>query len=608
MTYTNPVWVNNQAPALNATNLNNLGYAVQQAGVEIETLKTQVASPFNYKGVVADVASLPATGNTVNDTYYVTAETCLYSWNGSAWSQSSLEESDYLEEITDLKNALEQYEDIFTGDVDESVQNWLDVHPEATTTVLDGSLTESKFADALKLKAIKDYVTPQMFGAKGDGVTDDTGSLTSLYNYAFANDSNVFFPNGVYCISNTVYVTSKYYMPAGATIKATNSMEYVVKFPSENEISRTSPGICFINVDANKLANYGVGSGKTAKKTISIRVVNPIICGFNDNLVDNGNNENLINVYVACDADNHCDYGLIATSDNDYGEIITINCKYGVKTLTGTTNIHYIHSWLSSDILTAHYSKSACINAQGGHVSASYIYQDNMNYAIYSENRSAICVIGCLTMNNGNDQIFTTTPPEVFLFDGSTGVATVDVNNINRRTGENFRYTPQNNVRFFVGSYNNSNNTGFIKTNANELPDKGTYFMSSGGSGAPNTTNNWIISSLAGSYQGIQLAGNANELFYRAYRMDNRQFYEWHPLARPRFVGVSSWLTLTADSYVDATFTHNKGSALSYVNASVETQTPCTCVIYFKNDTTLTIRVYSLLGGAGSLRVHYSAY
>lgn len=92
-------FVNNNPPALNAQNMN----AIVQA---INTLDTQIASPFNYKGVVADVASLPASGNTVNDTYYVTAETCLYSWNGSAWSQSSLEESDYLEEISEIKNSL----------------------------------------------------------------------------------------------------------------------------------------------------------------------------------------------------------------------------------------------------------------------------------------------------------------------------------------------------------------------------------------------------------------------------------------------------------------------------------------------------------------------
>lgn len=54
--------------------------------------------------------------------------------------------------IYDAHQKLAEYEDIFTGDVDESVQNWLDEHPEATTTVQDGSVNENKFVPALQEK------------------------------------------------------------------------------------------------------------------------------------------------------------------------------------------------------------------------------------------------------------------------------------------------------------------------------------------------------------------------------------------------------------------------------------------------------------------------
>lgn len=71
--------------------------------------------------------------------------------------------------------------------IQSSVDIWLDGHPEATTTVQDGSLTtgkyqdesitEAKLSNELKLKAINNYITPEMFGAVGDGVTDDTDAV-----------------------------------------------------------------------------------------------------------------------------------------------------------------------------------------------------------------------------------------------------------------------------------------------------------------------------------------------------------------------------------------------------------------------------------------------
>ena len=81
-------------------------------------------------------------------------------------------------DIEDLQGAL-------GGDLESYVNGWLDSHPEATTTVQDGSLTESKFSDSLKLKTINGYVTPEMFGAVGDGVTDDSNSFVSLFQSGY---------------------------------------------------------------------------------------------------------------------------------------------------------------------------------------------------------------------------------------------------------------------------------------------------------------------------------------------------------------------------------------------------------------------------------------
>ena len=94
---------NGTPPALNARNMNAIVESVR-------TLQGQVGNPFNYKGVVADLAALEAISNPdQNDTYYVESETCLYSWTGNAWGQSSLSESDYLNDLQNLEqtNAFE---------------------------------------------------------------------------------------------------------------------------------------------------------------------------------------------------------------------------------------------------------------------------------------------------------------------------------------------------------------------------------------------------------------------------------------------------------------------------------------------------------------------
>lgn len=100
--------------------------------------------------------------------------------------------------ITELNGRLDNL------DVDEAVQDWLDEHPEAVTTVQDGSLTKIKFSDVLKAEAIKDYVTPQMYG-----YTEGADLGTYLQMAVNAIDSGVvFIPKGTYTMRTGVALKS----------------------------------------------------------------------------------------------------------------------------------------------------------------------------------------------------------------------------------------------------------------------------------------------------------------------------------------------------------------------------------------------------------------
>lgn len=105
--------------------------------------------------------------------------------------------------IFDAHRKLSEYEDIFTGDVSESVQNWLDEHPEATTTVQDGSITEAKINPAFLQEILNNCITPQMYGAKGDGVTDDSQAIQDAIDDN--PHSTIYFPDGNYKLGSTIY-------------------------------------------------------------------------------------------------------------------------------------------------------------------------------------------------------------------------------------------------------------------------------------------------------------------------------------------------------------------------------------------------------------------
>ena len=84
------------------------------------------------------------------------------------------------------------------GLVPDIVTEWLDEHPEATTTVQDGAITYTKLH-----KSLKSYVTPEMFGAVGDGVSDDTEPL----QLAFQNERHLpILLTGKYRITSEIII------------------------------------------------------------------------------------------------------------------------------------------------------------------------------------------------------------------------------------------------------------------------------------------------------------------------------------------------------------------------------------------------------------------
>ena len=110
----------------------------------------------------------------------------------------SLSYYELLCKVTAKLNELIEYSTIYPEYVKEYVDEWLSEHPEATTTIQDHSIDHEKL-----IIGTLGYVTPQMYGAKGDGITDDTESIEK----AIASPFYVYFPIGSYKITDTITIS-----------------------------------------------------------------------------------------------------------------------------------------------------------------------------------------------------------------------------------------------------------------------------------------------------------------------------------------------------------------------------------------------------------------
>lgn len=208
-------------------------------------------------------------------------------------------------------------ETISLSGVGEAVENWLNEHPEATTTVEDGSLTEQKFSSSLKTKAIKDYITPEMFGAVGDGVEDDTNAINDAITFCKTNNGKtlVFSPKKIYGISSQITLDGSFdVFGYDSEIRALSSMSNVVLIDKTSSIlgaTRYRQQSCLFGVFVNGNTLADVGLFVKQGKAIKIR-----------------------DVYVKGALDYTCKLG----SSDDLWEVEMANCTFNANNENGQAN------------------------------------------------------------------------------------------------------------------------------------------------------------------------------------------------------------------------------------------------------------------------------
>lgn len=87
-----------------------------------------------------------------------------------------------------------------------AVAEWLDEHPEATTTVQDGSITGEKLSYQLRKKVFPEPINVLTLGVKNDGSED----ISTIVNEATQSHS-LYFPAGIYRIDTPLNIVNSIY-------------------------------------------------------------------------------------------------------------------------------------------------------------------------------------------------------------------------------------------------------------------------------------------------------------------------------------------------------------------------------------------------------------
>ena len=132
-----------------------------------------------------------------------------------------------------------------------------------------------------KIKTLQVYVTPQMYGAKGDGVTDDT----QAFKDALVENDNLFLPSGNYLITDTLDISYKKSICADSGQRATilysgsNSVVNIGRMSvlrNINIIMRNAfNGIVFDTNNNNKTSGEPALSSRVEHINIDFEVASP---------------------------------------------------------------------------------------------------------------------------------------------------------------------------------------------------------------------------------------------------------------------------------------------------------------------------------------------
>lgn len=255
-------------------------------------------------------------------------------------------------------------------------------------------------------------VTPESFGCKGDGLTDDTENLQRAIDFCKDNCRLLRSSKGkIYAISRPLDLKNPGEMQidfGGAEIRAIRTMDYMMNYDNGDDYSISHNNI--INnllLDCNHLSG-GIHCTEAIKTSFNFIMIRN--CARKAFEALNGYEIFLTNSHIHCDSDKTT-YGIyMKTGDSHFDNIVIIDAHTAVFNDCPAVNFYdKIHAWLFSHVGGSTFFSVA------GQALLNQCYCDTAEKGYYIHRFATLKITNCQYINNP-DCYDSSNHPVIFAF------------------------------------------------------------------------------------------------------------------------------------------------------------------------------------------------
>ena len=268
--------------------------------------------------------------------------------------------------------------------------NHLEVNAESIIReMLDDEMIANIIQNSVIPAIDHNAIDVKSYGVKGDGETDDTQAIQTLFDeITVPSNSNVIpngtvkvkFPKGIYLISEPIKIKGSMQIDcSGAIIKAMKPMDVMMTIETQTQIC---------GLEINNLILHGAGVAKTGLKLMDVylaKINNPLILACKENCLYATNQEGNTHIceievneglmvggrHSASGSLTTCDdaVGLhIQTTDSLFKNVYTLDFKTHIYNHSGVNFYDHCHGWnMNTNLMqgSVHFKSSWDINCVG---------------------------------------------------------------------------------------------------------------------------------------------------------------------------------------------------------------------------------------------------